>query len=170
MKQLLDDIDFARTRLVGGFALHRGVPVHILDVGGKFNALCEFENERVATVPIASLSFNFSIGYLPSGKVHWHRCASRQWKQSLTTRELFGRRNGARPTVTDHGPTRPVVFRMLSGNFEWRGREVNHAFHKDWALADDCLYFRGELVGSGDGTLLQKYFYLAEALHEAGFK
>ena len=170
MKQLLDDVEFARSRLVGGFALHRGVPVCICDVGGKFDAVCEFENGRRSVIPITDLSFDFSIGYLPSGMVHWHRCASRQWKQSLTTRELFGRKNGARQMVTDHVPTKSVVFRMLSGNFEWRGREVNHAFHKDWALVNDCLYFRGELVGNGDGTLLQKYFYLAEALHEAGFK
>lgn len=170
MKQLLDDVEFARARLVGGFALYRGVPVYIIDVDNKFNAVCEFENGHMPIVPITSLSFNFSIGYLPSGKVHWHRRALRQWKQSLTTRGLFGRKNGARHVATEHAPPKSVVFRMLSGNFEWRGRGVNHAFHKDWALVNDCLYFRGELVGSGDGTLLQKYFYLAEALHEAGFK
>ena len=62
MKQLLDDVEFARTRLVGGFALHRGVPVHIYDVGGKFDAVCEFESGHRSVVPITDLSFNFSIG------------------------------------------------------------------------------------------------------------
>ena len=166
MKQLLDDFMYTRGRLEGGFVILNGWPVYVERVKENFTADVVYK-ANVMKADVKDFTYDFNLGYNKAGDAFYMRNPARQWKQSLRNTCVYGVRNGGGPVMS---PDLNRLASLLKGGYEWRGRNENHAFHKDWAIRNGTLFFRAKRVGTVDEGLDQKHFYLAEALREAGFQ
>jgi hypothetical protein len=171
-----DDIEFIQGRLVNTIIAHDGEPYTVASVVSKkpyvYLILTPLDDtEEIIQINIDKVDFRpVPLGFInfdKGGCRYLSRIPHRAWKQGMTNSnitnhgiDIFRYKHDLRNTIINNYPTFA----------EANKRQVLTAFHRDFCVHNNTISYKdiGEVAtyNAGKFTMVPRYFYLQEYLHE----